>query len=52
MGKPYVDRKKKCKYKITKCDLCYRLFMKHGFKGAATGIPSRTISILRSRERV
>lgn len=31
-GKPYVDRKKKFKNKITKCDLCYRLFMEHGFK--------------------
>lgn len=31
-GKPYVDRCKKFKYKITKSDLCYRLFMKHGFK--------------------
>ena len=31
-GKPYVDRNKKFKYKITKNDLCYRLFMQHGFK--------------------
>lgn len=31
-GKPYVNRCKKFKYKITKDDLCYRLFMKHGFK--------------------
>ena len=31
-GKPYVDRSKKFKYKITKRDLCYRLFVQHGFK--------------------
>ena len=30
-GKPYCDRKKNFKYKITKGDLCYRLFIKHGF---------------------
>jgi hypothetical protein len=31
-GKPYVNRSKKFKYKITQKDLCYRLFTKHGFK--------------------
>ena len=31
-GMPYVNRSKKFKYKITQKDLCYRLFMKHGFK--------------------
>ncbi len=31
-GKPYVNRSKSFKYKITKQDLCYRLFIKHGFK--------------------
>ena len=31
-GKPYVNRSKKFKYKITQQDLCYRLFVKHGFK--------------------
>ena len=31
-GKPYVDRSKKFKYKITRQDLCYRLFMQHGFR--------------------
>ena len=31
-GKPYVNRCKTFKYKITKNDLCYRLFMQHGFK--------------------
>ena len=31
-GKPYVDRNKKFKYKITEQDLCYRLFMQHGFR--------------------
>ncbi len=30
-GKPYVDRTKSFKYKITKSDLCYRLFLQHGF---------------------
>ncbi len=30
-GKPYVDRSGKFKYKITASDLCYRLFLKHGF---------------------
>lgn len=29
---PYVKRQKKFKYKITKNDLCYRLFIAHGFK--------------------
>ncbi len=31
-GKPYVDRSGKFKYKITTRDLCYRLFLKHGFR--------------------
>ena len=31
-GKPYVNRGKQFKYKITQQDLCYRLFVKHGFK--------------------
>ena len=31
-GKPYVNRSKKFKYKITQQDLCYRLFVRHGFK--------------------
>ena len=31
-GKPYVDRNKKFKYKITRQDLCYRLFTEHGFR--------------------
>ena len=31
-GMPYVNRSKKFKYKITQKDLCYRLFMQHGFK--------------------
>lgn len=31
-GKPYVNRSKSFKYKITKQDLCYRLFIKHGFQ--------------------
>ncbi len=30
-GRPYVDRSKKYKYKIEKGDLCYRLFIEHGF---------------------
>ena len=30
-GLPYVNRKKNFKYKITKRDLCYRLFIQHGF---------------------
>ena len=31
-GKPYVDRSKSFKYKITKQDLCYKLFIQHGFR--------------------
>ena len=31
-GKPYVDRSKKFKYKITRQDLCYRLFTERGFR--------------------
>lgn len=31
-GKPYVDRSRTFKYKITRQDLCYRLFTQHGFK--------------------
>lgn len=31
-GKPYADRSKSYKYKITKGDLCYRLFKQHGFR--------------------
>ncbi|MBR1546981.1 MAG: M15 family metallopeptidase [Prevotella sp.] len=31
-GKPYVNRTKKFAYRITKDDLCYRLFIQHGFK--------------------
>lgn len=31
-GKPYVNRRKSFKYKITKDDLCYRLFLQHGFR--------------------
>ena len=31
-GKPYADRTKSFKYKITTSDLCYRLFIQHGFK--------------------
>ena len=30
-GKPYVDRKADFPYKITTSDLCYKLFIKHGF---------------------
>ena len=30
-GKPYADRSKSYRYKIEKGDLCYRLFLKHGF---------------------
>lgn len=30
-GKPYVNRKNNFPYKITTSDLCYRLFIKHGF---------------------
>ena len=31
-GKPYVNRSKSFKYKITSQDLCYRLFVQHGFR--------------------
>ena len=31
-GKPYADRSKSFRYKITKQDLCYRLFIQHGFR--------------------
>ncbi|MDO5446640.1 MAG: M15 family metallopeptidase [Prevotellaceae bacterium] len=31
-GKPYTDRNKNFKHKIDKTDLCYRLFIKHGFR--------------------
>ena len=31
-GKPYVNRNKSFKYKITTSDLCYRLFKQHGFR--------------------
>ena len=31
-GKPYADRSKSFKYKITQQDLCYRLFIQHGFR--------------------
>ena len=31
-GKPYVDRTKRFAYKITKNDLCYKLFRAHGFR--------------------
>lgn len=31
-GKPYANRQKKFRYKIVKGDLCYRLFIEHGFK--------------------
>ena len=31
-GRSYVDRSKAFKYKITKHDLCYRLFIQHGFQ--------------------
>lgn len=31
-GKPYADRSKSFKYKITTQDLCYRLFIQHGFR--------------------
>ena len=30
-GVPYIDRKKDFRYKITTEDLCYKLFIKHGF---------------------
>ncbi len=31
-GKPFVNRSKSFKYKITPKDLCYRQFVKHGFR--------------------
>ncbi|MBO6144225.1 MAG: M15 family metallopeptidase [Prevotella sp.] len=31
-GRPYVDRSRRFKYKITTSDLCYRLFLQHGFR--------------------
>ena len=31
-GKPYADRSKTFRYKITPQDLCYRLFVQHGFR--------------------
>lgn len=31
-AKPYLDRSKEFPYKITKGDLCYRLFTAHGFR--------------------
>lgn len=31
-GRPYVNRQKSFPYKITKSDLCYRLFLQHGFR--------------------
>jgi hypothetical protein len=31
-GKPYADRSRSFPYKITKRDLCYRLFLRHGFR--------------------
>lgn len=31
-GKAYTDRKKTFPYKITRGDLCYRLFLQHGFQ--------------------
>ena len=31
-GRPYVDRSRHFKYKITPQDLCYRLFIQHGFR--------------------
>ena len=31
-GRPYVNRNAQFPYKITKSDLCYRLFVQHGFK--------------------
>lgn len=30
-GRPYLNRKRKFPYKIVKGDLCYRLFIQHGF---------------------
>ena len=31
-GRPYLDRNRNFKYKITRGDLCYRLFRKYGFR--------------------
>lgn len=31
-GRPYTDRQKSFKYKISKGDLCHRLFIEHGFR--------------------
>ena len=31
-GKPYVDRSRQFKYKITRQDLCYQLFTQRGFR--------------------
>ena len=31
-GRPYLDRNRKFKYKISRGDLCYRLFRKYGFR--------------------
>lgn len=31
-GRPYVNRTKKFSYKITRNDLCYKLFKQHGFE--------------------
>ena len=31
-GRPYVDRQQSFPYKITRHDLCYRLFTQHGFR--------------------
>ena len=31
-GKPYLDRQREYKYKITRGDLCCRLFRKYGFR--------------------
>jgi len=31
-GRPYVNRQKQFRYKIEKGDLCYRLFIEHGFR--------------------
>ena len=31
-ARPYTDRTRSFNYKITKSDLCYRLFIQHGFR--------------------
>lgn len=31
-GKPYINRSKQYDYKISRNDLCYKLFLKHGFR--------------------